>query len=259
MTTREKLLEILKKKDGRWVSGEELSGILGVSRAAVSKHVSGLKNTGYRIESAPGRGYLLGEMPDLLLPGEIRHDLSTSVFGKRVFEYYEVTDSTNLRARQLADGGADEGSVVVAEEQTAGKGRKGRSWFSAGQEGICLSAILRPPMSPAEASRITLTTAVAVAETLLSLTDLDVRIKWPNDILIHGKKIAGILTELSMEMDAVDYVVVGLGLNVNTPADHFADEVRPIATSLLIETGKGFPGRRLPGGSLNFLKSTMKY
>lgn len=256
MTTRERLIGILKEKGGKWVSGEELRTILGVSRAAVSKHVAGLKKAGYRIDSTPGRGYLLEETPDLLLPGEIRHNLSTSVFGKNTIEYYEITDSTNLRAKQLAEGGAREGDVVVAEEQTAGRGRKGRSWFSAGHEGICISLILRPAMSPAEASRITLMTAVAVAETLLGFADLDVKIKWPNDILIRGKKIAGILTELTMEMDAVDYVVVGLGLNVNTPEEHFSEEVRSIATSLLIETGKNFSRATVAG---RFLELFEKY
>lgn len=240
MGTREKLLNAFKAQPGIFVSGEWLSRELGISRAAVSKHVAVLKKAGYAISSTPGKGYAFCENPDLLLPEEIRHGLETTVFGRDLIDYHALISSTNDRAKELAAGGAAEGTLVIAEEQTAGRGRKGRSWFSAAGDGICLSMILRPRMSPSEASRITLMTAVALAETLLELSDLPVLIKWPNDLLIRGKKLAGILTEMSMEMDQVDFVVVGLGLNVNSPLDNFVPEVRDIASSLMIETGESW-------------------
>lgn len=238
MTTREKLLDALKSQAGNFVSGEALSRELGISRSAVSKHVAALKSTGYHIQSSPGKGHALSDPPDLLLPGEIRHGLETRVFGRSRIEYHDLIPSTNDMAKTLAAQGAVEGTVVIAEEQNAGRGRKGRVWLASKGEGILMSLILRPTMSPSEASRITLMTAVALAETLIGVTGLPVLIKWPNDILIKGKKMAGILTEMSMEMDLVDYVVVGLGLNVNTPASRFPDDIASIASSLLAETGK---------------------
>ena len=237
-TTREKLLKALKKNPGSYISGSALSEQLGVSRAAVSKHVACLKQNGYDIASSSGKGYLFRETPDLLLPEEIRHGLETAVFGRQIIDYHSLISSTNDRAKELAADGAPEGSLVIAEHQSKGRGRKGRSWFSAPGDGICLSLILRPTMGPAEASKLTLMTAVALAETFSALTGLAVKIKWPNDILIHGKKLSGILTEMSMEMDRVDYVVVGVGVNVNSPPDHFSQEVSAVASSLFIETGK---------------------
>jgi len=176
---------------------------------------------------------------DMLLPSEIVEGLDTEVFGRKEIIHFRETDSTNARARELADQGAPEGTLVVAERQTQGRGRKGRTWFSPSGAGIYASLILRPSIPPNEATRITFLTAVSAAEALLHLTDLNVRIKWPNDILVNGRKLAGILTEISTERGAVDYAVVGLGMNVNTPA--FPDDIRERATSILIETGKRFP------------------
>ncbi|UCF72967.1 MAG: biotin--[acetyl-CoA-carboxylase] ligase [Deltaproteobacteria bacterium] len=191
----------------------------------------------------PTRDQSLAYLSDLLSPDEIRQELDTKVFGKRDIVYFRETDSTNTRAKDLAAGDAPEGTLIVSEKQEKGRGRKGRGWFSPPQQGIYASLILRPTISPREAPRITLLTAVAVAETLLSLTGLKVNIKWPNDILVNGRKIAGILTEISAHTDAIDYIVVGLGLNVNTP--RFPDDIRDKATSILIETGKQFPRIRL--------------
>lgn len=185
---------------------------------------------------------------DSLLPGEIVKGLDTEVLGRREIIHFQQTDSTNLRARELADQGAPEGTLVVAERQTQGRGRKGRTWFSPQGAGIYASLILRPSISPHEATRITFLTAVAVAESLLQLTDLDVRIKWPNDILVKGKKLAGILTEISAERGLLDYAVVGLGMNVNT--SDFPEEVSHRATSILIEAGKRFPRTDLLRGYL---------
>ncbi len=252
MTTKNKLLVCFKEQKGEWVSGESISNKLSVSRTAIWKQVCNLKADGYVIESSSKKGYLLSRTPDLLLADEIREKLNTSVFGKQDIIHLKETDSTNTRAKDLASHGAPEGTVVIAEKQTKGRGRRGRSWFSPLSDGIYASLILRPAISPVVASKITLMAAVAVAESLLSLTQLDVRIKWPNDILINGKKIAGILTEISTEMDRVDYIVIGLGLNVNTSFKNTSREVRERATSILAETGKRFPRIKLIRAYLQF-------
>ncbi len=240
MHTRQKLLTELKKSFGELVSGEILSKQLKISRTSVSKHISILKKSGYTIESSPKKGYILKGISDLLLPDEINEGLKTKILGKKDIFYYDTIDSTNNKAKDIASNGALEGCIVVAEQQSAGRGRKGRSWLSANGEGICISLILRPLIPPAEVSQITLMTAVAISEALLALTDIDFKIKWPNDILVNGKKLAGILTEMTMEMDAIDYVVVGMGLNVNNPKESFSEEIKDIATSLTIETGSSF-------------------
>lgn len=236
MTTRDNILKCFKEAKGGWVSGESLSNGLSVSRSAVWKHIRRLREEGYLIQSSPRKGYMLEKASDMLLPGEIREGLTTRILGKKEIHHLRETVSTNITAKQLAAGGAPEGTLVVSETQTGGKGRLGRNWFSPFGEGIYISLILRPSISPAEAPKITLMTAVAMAEALHSGTGLYVSIKWPNDILISGKKTAGILTEISTEMDAVDYVIIGVGLNVNIAS--FPPEIREKATSLLIETGK---------------------
>lgn len=245
MATKDKLLAGLKQEEGRWVSGELLSNRLGVSRAAVSKHVRKLKADGYIIESSPRKGYVLQKMSDRLLPAEIQEGLDTKIFGTREILYLRETDSTNTRAKALAAAGAPEGTMVVAETQTQGRGRKKRTWFSPLGQGIYASLILRPAIPPSEAPRITLMTAVAIAEAFLALGHSEIRIKWPNDILMNGKKIAGVLTEISTEMDTIDYIMVGLGINVNTPLESFDETLKSQATSIFIETGKEFPRIRL--------------
>lgn len=237
MDTRGELLAGLKQGLGGWVSGQSLSERLSITRSAIWKQVKALKDDGYVIEASPRKGYRLCEVPDLLLVREIRNGLTAEVFGRKDIRYFRQTDSTNLRARELAARNAPEGTVVIAEEQTQGRGRRQRSWYSPPRQGIYVSLILRPAIPPTEAPRITLLTAVAVADALMSLMPLAVRIKWPNDILVRGKKIAGILTEISTGMDAIDYIVIGLGVNINIPAIGFPEELRPVATSILIETG----------------------
>ena len=239
MTLKDQLLQHLKDRKGDWISGELLSTRMGVSRTAVWKQITRLKEEGYAIKSSPKKGYLFKKASDKLLPNEIREGLETNILGRVEILYFETIDSTNRKARDLADGGAAEGTLVLSEAQTKGRGRKGRTWYSPPEGGIYISLILRPLISPAEAPKFTLLTAVALAEAIVSLTGLSIDIKWPNDILINGKKLAGILTEMSTEMDAVNYIVVGLGLNVNTPA--FPVEIGQIATSIRIETGESFP------------------
>ena len=185
-------------------------------------------------------GHLLQKAPDLLLPAEIRDGLKTSIFGRERIDHFPVIDSTNVHARMIADRGAPEGTVVVAEAQLKGKGRRGRSWFSPAGEGIYVSVILRPRVAPSEAPQLVLMAAVAAAEALLAHAALPVSVKWPNDILVGGKKIAGILTEMRLAGDRIDHVVIGMGVNVNTPAESLPPEIAAIATSLCADTGRTF-------------------
>jgi BirA family biotin operon repressor/biotin-[acetyl-CoA-carboxylase] ligase len=190
MLKKDHLLLYFKEKGEEWVSGELLSKEFSVSRAAIWKHICKLKEDGYIIESSPKKGYFFRQGSDLILPNEIRDGLSTSVFGQRDIEYFKIVGSTNITAKELAEQGAAEGTLVIAETQSEGRGRRGRSWLSQAGRGIYATLILRPAMSPSGAPRITLMTAVAVAEALLSLLDLDVKIKWPKYIMVNGKNLA---------------------------------------------------------------------
>jgi BirA family biotin operon repressor/biotin-[acetyl-CoA-carboxylase] ligase len=177
---------------------------------------------------------------DLLLPAEIRDGLKTIAFGRERIDYFSVIDSTNVHARVIADRGAPEGTIVLAEAQLRGKGRMGRPWFSPAGQGIYVSVILRPRVLPPEATQLVLLAAVAAAEALLAHAAMPLTVKWPNDILVGGKKIAGILTEMRLDGNRIDHVVVGLGVNVNTPAESMPLEIAGIATSLCAATGRMF-------------------
>lgn len=237
MSLHANILEALKAKPGEWFSGEMLAESLHVSRTAIWKQIKKLQSEGYEIDSLPKKGYRLNASPDLLLPNEVCPDLKTKVFGRKNYFYYPEIDSTNNRARDLAIAGYSEGTVVVAERQTAGRGRRGRSWYSPASQGIYVSVILRPVLSLPEIAQISLVAAVAVAETLAEDLNLPARIKWPNDILVNGKKICGILTEAVTDMDSVEYMVLGMGLNINHRRQDFPAELRTIATSTLAEYG----------------------
>ncbi len=237
-TNKDALLLRLKSAAGQWLSGQDLSRDLSISRTAVSKNIQSLRQEGYQIEAVTNRGYRLLAAPDRLFPAEIRQRLDTTVFGRQTIHYYDETDSTNNCARQLADFGAAEGTLVIAESQTAGRGRRGRLWISPPYQGIYLSMIVRPRLSPAEAPQLTLMTAVALSNAIMSQTNLAVRIKWPNDILVGDRKVAGILTELRTEMDLVDYLIIGVGVNVNTPARALRGVTDREATSIGLETGE---------------------
>ncbi|MBW2348976.1 MAG: biotin--[acetyl-CoA-carboxylase] ligase [Deltaproteobacteria bacterium] len=234
-----RLLDMLKAEKGRWVSGEALSTALCVSRTAVWKHITTLRSEGYEIEASPRRGYRLMGETDALFPREIRAGLCTRRLGQGIVVYREVLESTNDRAKALAAEGAPEGTLVISESQTSGRGRMGRAWFSPRGEGIYLSMILRPRLSFEEIPKLNLLAAVAAADTLADVLGLEVRIKWPNDLLIGAKKVAGILTEAGMEMDAVDFAVIGLGLNVNTR--EFPEPLKQTATSLFLCARRKFP------------------
>ncbi|MCK9604812.1 MAG: biotin--[acetyl-CoA-carboxylase] ligase [Candidatus Omnitrophica bacterium] len=210
---RDKILDFLKKKED-YISGDSISHRLGVSRQALWKHIQELKNMGYDIVAVPHLGYRLVSSADRLFDFEVARDLDTGFIGKKIY-YFDSVASTVDVAMQLGMQGAPEGTLVLAESQTKGKGRLGRIWFSPKYKGIYPSLILRPKILPAQASLLTLLAAVSICEAIRDSTGLDAQIKWPNDILMHHKKLGGILTELSAEMDEINFVVIGFGLNVN--------------------------------------------
>ncbi len=212
----EKILSKLRN-NANFISGEELCRIAGVSRAAIWKHIEGLREDGYVIEASPHLGYRLLGLPDTLVPAEIKWKLKTKVLGKEVISYKRC-GSTNDIAYALAEKGLKEGSVIIAEEQEKGKGRHGRTWISPSKGGIYMSVILRPCITPNEIAKVTLLAAVAAAKAIRGTAGLLALIKWPNDILINGRKVCGILTEMKAEQDSVDFIVIGIGINVNTPA-----------------------------------------
>lgn len=234
---RERVLTLLRQHPHNFVSGEDISRALAVSRTAIWKHIQSLRQDGYVIDSHPKLGYALRGTPDRLLPEEIRWGLDTEVLGREI-HYFPAISSTNNEAKQLAAAGCPEGTIVVADEQRQGRGRLARGWFSPPRGGIWLSVVLRPPFTPREAPKCTLMAAVAVARALRAETGLEVEIKWPNDIMYQGRKMVGILTELSAEMDAINFIVLGLGINANIPTDAFPSELAAIATSPQAELGR---------------------
>lgn len=229
-----KILEELKKQDN-YISGEELGEKLSVSRAAIWKGIQKLKEQGYKIEAVSNKGYYLVPEQDLYNEIEIKEGLNTQKIGKEVY-FYEQTDSTNQCIRRLAKEGKPEGVIAVAEIQTAGKGRRGKSWQSPKGTGVWFSFLLKPNIIPPEAPLLTLLAGLAVCRAIRQQTALEAEIKWPNDILIAGKKVCGILTELDAEMDSVHFVITGIGINVNT--EIFPEELQKVATSLKIEKGE---------------------
>ena len=235
-------------KRGGEVSGEALGRAAGISRSAVWKHVKELRREGYVICSTPRRGYSLVSAPDFLLPEEIGAGLVTRVLGRSVIYCPEV-QSTQDYAKKMAAEGAAEGTVVIAERQSEGRGRMGRAWSSPGG-GVYVSLILRPALRPAEATKIPLVAGVAVAGALEESTHLSPRLKWPNDVLIKGKKVAGILAEMGAEMDRLEWIVVGIGINVNTEQADFPEELANSATSLKAEGGRTFERVKILQGIL---------
>ncbi len=230
---KDKIIEKLVESKGEPVSGESLANELSISRSAVWKHIQTLKDEGYMIESSTNRGYSLVRSPDRLEPGEIKAGLKTKLIGKNI-QYLKETESTNLIARSIAPS-VEEGTVVIAESQTGGRGRLGRKWISP-EGGIWLSIIIKPKIQLIYASRITLLAGVAVAKIIRSY-GLTARIKWPNDVLIDGKKICGILTEMEAEMDMIEYCVVGIGIDANVDTESFPEDYRESSTSLKKELG----------------------
>lgn len=233
MKYKKEILRLLKETPD-YLSGQELCSRLGVSRTAVWKAVNALKEDGHQIDAVRNRGYRLVEPSDAVTREQIEEGLE-SVWAGRQLECFDQLDSTNNRAKELAEAGCGHGALVTADHQTAGKGRRGRGWDSPRGTGIWMSLVLRPHVPPSCASMITLVAAMAVSEGINRVTGLSTQIKWPNDIVIRGKKVCGILTEMSAELDQIHYVVTGIGINVNMT--EFPEEIRQTATSLRLETG----------------------
>ncbi|MFA4993353.1 MAG: biotin--[acetyl-CoA-carboxylase] ligase [Candidatus Omnitrophota bacterium] len=229
---KEKILDYLKKEQ-EYLSGDEISGRLGISRQGLWKHIQDLKDLGYDIVAVPHLGYRLLSSPDRLFALETTHGLNTKFIAKKI-HYFDYLASTMDLAMQLGIQAAPHGTVVLAESQTKGRGRLGRSWFSPKYKGIYMSLILRPDISPSASSVLTLLSAVSICEAVKTVTGLDAQIKWPNDVFIANKKIAGILTEMNSEVDKVNFVVIGIGLNVNNDKKSLIAQ----ATSLKEQAGQ---------------------
>ncbi len=247
------LIRLLHKNTGNYVSGEEISNRMGVSRTTIWKHIKKLREKGYIIDSTTNKGYSLSNVPDRIIPEEVFIRLKTKEIGQEIL-VYDSLSSTNDKAKELAREGCKSGTVIIAEEQTAGKGRLGRKWYSPAGSGLCLSIILmKPQIMPIKSPFLTITASIAVLKALSSIekgtgiieeSDKDlnkiihkvknsVEIKWPNDILISDKKVSGILSEMSADMDYIKYAVIGIGINVNQ--ELFPEEIAGLATSLKIE------------------------
>lgn len=226
---RESILEAMLGQKGEYLSGAGLGSLLGISRAAVWKHINLLRQDGYEITARPRYGYRLDSLPARL---------DYKRFDRKMIHYYHTVDSTNLTIHQLAAEGAPAFTTAVAEEQQQGRGRRGRNWFSPPGSGLWFSFLLRPEsLRPEDASAITLVTAAVLADSLNNRFKLPVKVKWPNDLLIGGKKICGILAELRGDLQQIEYLVIGIGLNINQNLSDFPLELQQIATSLSIERG----------------------
>lgn len=231
---QKKILDILLNADD-FISGQEISEKLGVSRQAVWKAINALKEKGYEIQSVTNRGYRLVSSPNHLNESSLKSLLHNKIIGKNLIVLDSV-NSTNDYLKKLGNEGCENGTVVAAREQTRGKGRLGRTWQSKKDDGIAFSVLLRPNVAPSEVSAITPLAGLAVCKAIREYTKLDCVIKWPNDIIVGRKKLVGILTEMSAEFDAVEYVITGIGINVDHTS--FPEEIAFKATSLLLETGR---------------------
>ncbi len=246
--SKDRILNVLYNRKGDYIPLEDIASEIGISESEISDVIESLIDEGYIIDSLES-GYRLIET-NLLLPYEIKSNLETSYMGKKIYFFKEV-DSTNLVARKLADEGAPEGTIIIAESQRSGKASRGKKWISP-SGGVWMTMILRPDVEPNKAPQLTIVTGVAVAETLIQECGLDVEIKWPNDILIGDKKVCGILTEVKADIESVEYVLVGIGIDLNVDLDIFPPELRGIATSLQAELEREIRGAEL---IQNFLQS----
>ena len=254
---KEKILQMLRGSDG-FVSGQQLCQTLGVSRTAVWKHIRQLLDEGYEIEAVTNRGYRLISSPDTIAAGEVNACLTTRWAGRPV-RYFAVTDSTNLVAKRLGDEGEPEGTLVIADEQTAGRGRSGRHWSTPPGTNIAMSLLLRPQIPADRISMVTLVMGLAVAEAVRSLYGVRALIKWPNDVVVGGKKLSGTLTEMSAELTGsgnaqpkVNYIVIGTGINVNMT--EFPEEIAQTATSLRLQLGEEVGRAALIGAVMQYFE-----
>jgi BirA family biotin operon repressor/biotin-[acetyl-CoA-carboxylase] ligase len=246
---KEEILRLLRSADG-YISGQELCNRFGVSRTAVWKAINQLKEAGYEIEAQQNKGYRLMAAPDLMTEAEIKSLMHTEWVAKEVL-YFDTIDSTNTKAQELAEKGYPSGTLVVADKQESGKGRRGRSWVSPSGTGIFMTLMIKPDINPNNASMLTLVAALAVAKAITSVTGEEALIKWPNDIVINGKKVCGILTEMNAQFDYINHIVVGIGINVHN--ESFPEEISQMASSLMIEAG----GKRFHRAQI--IADTMSY
>lgn len=245
-----KIAKLLYKTKG-YISGQQLSEELGVSRQAVNKAVKSLRDKGFEIDSMTNKGYMLVNTPSVLCVEAINCYLNTNLIGNKI-KVLDTVTSTNDYLKKLGTKGAEAGTVVLAREQTAGKGRLGRTWQSKKDNGIAMSVLLRPEKAPAEISSITPLTGLAVCRAINDFCRLDSQIKWPNDIIVGSKKLVGILTEMQAEFDRVDFTVTGIGINVQNTI--FPDDIAHKATSILLETGRHINQNKLVACILKYLE-----
>jgi BirA family biotin operon repressor/biotin-[acetyl-CoA-carboxylase] ligase len=243
MTLDAQILSSLRETDGAAVSGADLAHKLGISRAAVWARIEELRRLGYEISASPHHGYRLTNAPDVLHADDLLARLPRKQIIGRDIHVFQETTSTSDVVDKLARDGVKEGVVVFAESQTKGRGRLGRKWISPARKGLWFSILLRPRLRPQDATQLTVASGVALLRAIKGHTGLEATIKWPNDILVGGRKVAGILTELSAELDQVRYVIVGIGVDVNLNASDFSPDLRKIASSLKIESGKPISSR----------------
>lgn len=233
-SNKTKILKTLRNTDG-YLSGQELCEQLGISRTAVWKYMKQLKEEGYEIQSVQNKGYCLMEVPDVLGESEIKSRMETQWVGQRVY-FYEEIDSTNTQAKRLAEEDAPSGTLIVSDCQLKGKGRRGRVWTSPKGEAIYMTILLRPQIRPDRASMVTLVMGLSVVQAIRNVLGLETSIKWPNDVVLNRKKLVGTLTEMSAQMDYIEYMVIGTGINANMT--EFSEELKDKATSLRMEMGR---------------------
>jgi BirA family transcriptional regulator, biotin operon repressor / biotin---[acetyl-CoA-carboxylase] ligase len=234
---RKELLDAFTHAGEAFLSGQHLAELIGCSRTAVWKHIEELRKDGFELEAVRNRGYRILKTPEKITADEIRLGLTTSFIGRSI-HYEESVESTQRIAHRFASEDVPEGTVIIAEEQLSGRGRMDRKWHSPKYTGIWMSLIIRPNIPLSKAPQLTLLTAVSIVQAIEETTDLLPEIKWPNDILINGKKVTGILTELQAEADRIHSIIIGIGLNVNQTREDFPLELRETASSLYIELGQ---------------------
>lgn len=248
-STKDRVTRLLAAEKG-WVSGEKMSALLGISRAAVAKCVSALRGEGYLIDAASRRGYFLKITPDQIDLGKIKAGLNSEIIGRGEWVWLPETRSTNQDAVVRAAGGLAEGSVILTDRQLTGRGRKGRSWFSPPRS-LCFSVVLRPPWPASRLPWLMIAATAAVHRLLAEAMELPTAIKWPNDVFVNGRKLAGILVETGLSAGEVQWAVVGIGVNVNTLAEEFPKDLAGHITSMLEESGRVFDRNQLYAGILN--------
>ncbi|WP_433946468.1 biotin--[acetyl-CoA-carboxylase] ligase [Paenibacillus sp. SN-8-1] len=251
------VLDMLLQNPGEYMSGEEISKRLAISRTAVWKQINKLREAGYEFDAVSRRGYRLVQKPARMNPISLMSAMSSNTFGKHL-KLLEVTTSTQEEVRKLAEEGAPEGTLVIAEEQTGGRGRLGRKFFSPSGKGIWMSLLLRPDRPLSCAPQLTLLAAVAVCRAIKSATGVESGIKWPNDLLVQGRKICGILLESVAEDERIRYCIAGIGINANMTMEDYPEELRSIVTSLQMESGKAVDRAVLIGAVMSELEQLYK-